>query len=156
MSATGDASAPLSAQERAHCATLAALLAGHGALGLWGLLLSALALATLCLGTASGLAALGFAATALLGLPERYLALRLRLDERLFGDLVAGRIPNLPALDQALGQLGLRKAAAAAVRPLADRLHGARRLMRRHASIVASQSLLTVVAIAADRFQFFP
>lgn len=139
----------LDAQDRADCAVLAALLAGQGALARWSLWLSALSLAALCLGPATGGSALLLAAVALLGLPERYLAFRLRLDRRLFDALAAGRIADLSTLDRALAHAGLRAAPADAPRPLDDRLSGTRRLLRRHAGVVALQSLLLIAAVAA-------
>ncbi|MFT4266971.1 MAG: hypothetical protein QM586_07095 [Xenophilus sp.] len=139
----------LDTQDRADCAVLAALLAGQGALARWSLWLSALSLATLCLGPATGSSALLLAAAALLGLPERYLVFRLRLDQRLFDALATGRIPDLQTLDRSLAQTGLRAASANEPRPLDNRLHGTRRLLRRHAGIVALQSLLLIAAVAA-------
>ena len=139
----------LDTQDRADCAALAALLAGQDTLARWSLWLSVLALAALCFVPAREATTLPLAAAALLGLPERYLAFRLRLDQRLFDALAAGRIADLAALDRSLAHIGLRTAPEGGTRPLADRLRGTRRLVRGHASIVAVQSLVFLAAVAA-------
>jgi len=139
----------LDTQDRADGAALAALLAGQDTLARWSLWLSALALAALCFVPAREATTLPLAVAALLGLPERYLAFRLRLDQRLFDALAAGRIADLAALDRSLAHIGLRTAPEGGTRPLADRLRGTRRLVRGHASIVAVQSLVFLAAIAA-------
>lgn len=134
--------------DRATCATLAALLRAGALLGHWSLALSAtaaLALALRDLGTAA-LFACG--ATLLLGLPERYLALRLRLDERLFAGLAHGHVESLAALDAALARLGLG-GAPGTPRSLDERLLGTRRWMRRHALLVAGQTTTFLLALAA-------
>ncbi|MFT3718408.1 hypothetical protein [Pseudorhodoferax sp.] len=139
----------MTGQDRATCAALAALLRAGALLGQWSLALStaaALALALRDLGTAAWL---GCGATLLLGLPERYLAVRLRLDERLFDGLARGDVASLATLDAALAQLGLRAATPGAPRGLDERLHGARRWMRRHALLVAGQTTVFLIALAA-------
>lgn len=143
----------LDTQDRADCAALAALLAGQDTLARWSLWLSALALAALCFVPAREATTLPLAVAALLGLPERYLAFRLRLDQRLFDALAAGRIADLAALDRSLAHIGLRAAPEGGTRPLADRLRGTHRLVRWHASIVVVQSLVFLAAVAA-RFAF--
>jgi len=139
-------------QDRSTCASLAALLDAGGQWAQWGPLLAAVAALALALagpGLNTG-AALGCGATVLLALPERYLAVRLRLDERLFQGLAQGAIASLPALDAALAQLQLR-AASGTVRPLDERVRGTRRWLRCHAALVAGQSLLLFAALLAQR-----
>ena len=147
MTTTGDT---LTAAERALCAAQAAWLHAGRVLSAIGLGLSALALIALLPGMRGGpfgAAQMAFTAVALLGAVERYLALRLRLDERLFEALADARLPSLHALDDGLRQLGLR-ARSAEPRPLAQRLDGTRRLVRQHAAVVALQCLGFAGALA--------
>ena len=83
----------------------------------------------------------------LLGLPERYLAFRLRLDAGLFADLAQNRIASLDALDQARQRLDVRKAPSDGPRALQDRVAGARQLLQRHAGLVICQSVFLVLAL---------
>jgi hypothetical protein len=87
-----------------------------------------------------------YAVVCVIGLPERYLALRLRLDATLFEGLAQGSIATLPALDNALERLGFRQAAEAP-RPLADRVLGIRQLMQRHSIVAAVQTAVFVMAL---------
>ncbi|WP_326535207.1 hypothetical protein [Pseudorhodoferax sp.] len=134
--------------DRATCATLAALLRAGALLGHWSLALSTAAALALALRELGTVALFGCSVTLLLGLPERYLALRLRLDERLFDRLAQGGVESLAALDAALARLGLRSAAGVP-RGLDERLLGTRRWMRRHAWLVAGQTLAFLLALAA-------
>ena len=88
------------------------------------------------------------AALVLVLLPlERVLWLRLRFDAGLFQDLAeTDRAVTMSALDTALHTLGLR-AADATPRPLADRVRGARRLVRHHAVTVLAQLALLGTAL---------
>lgn len=97
---------------------------------------------------ASGVIVLGivFAAVAL-GLIERYLALRLRLDAGLFTDLAAGRIANLFMLDAGLDAIGVHRHAP---RTLDERIAGCRMWWRRHLAVVVAQTALTLLAVVSS------
>lgn len=134
--------------DRALCTATAGLLRASEVLALWSLALSfisglVLALTGRSLGSAAWIA---YAAVALIGLPERYLALRLRLDATLFDGLAASNA-SLSSMDRALEQLGLRRNADAS-RPLADRVLGARQLMQRHGIAVIAQTIGFAMALA--------
>ncbi|MDM0032631.1 hypothetical protein QTI33_10885 [Variovorax sp. J22P271] len=134
--------------DRALCVATAGLLRASGAIALWGLALALIAGVVLGL-TGRSLPAAAWGACAvvgLLGLAERYLALRLRLDMALFEGLAQGTIATLPALDGALDKLGLRRAADA-TRPLAERVLGTRQLMQRHGIVVAMQTVVFILAL---------
>jgi hypothetical protein len=82
---------------------------------------------------------------------ERYLAIRLVIDARLFDDLARGTMPGLAALDQALAQLQLAPAGKAG-RSLAQRTEGALRLVRWHTRAVGLQlALLAAAGVAASQ-----
>jgi len=135
--------------DRAHCAAFAGLLrAAAGCVGGWGLGLTAIAALALALevGTLSMTATMGFGAVAVLGVLERYFALRLRFDQQLFARLADGAIASLGALDTALARLALRPAPTGA-RTLADRIAGTRVLMQRHGIVVACQSAMFLLAL---------
>lgn len=134
--------------DRALCAATARLLEASGRISAWGLGVTVVGMVVLALtGRSLPLVSwLGFAAVVLLGLPERYLAFRLRLDAGLFNDLAAQNMPSLAALDNALQCLGLRKATDAP-RTLQDRVLGARQLLQRHAIVVVCQSMLFLLAL---------
>jgi hypothetical protein len=118
---------------------------------------------------ALGLACAGVAAAALLLAPlpvparaaawvglallplERVLALRLDFDAGLFAELARGGRPtaqSLGALDQALQTLRLR-GPAATLRPLADRVRGAQRLLAWHTLGVALQAAAALTLLLA-------
>lgn len=135
--------------DRALCTATAGLLRASEVLAFWGLALSFIAALVLALtGRSLGSAAwIAYAAVALIGLPERYLALRLRLDATLFDGLAKATIASLPSMDRALEQLGLRRNADAS-RPLADRVLGTRQLMQRHGIAVIAQTIVFAMALA--------
>ncbi|MDO5625742.1 MAG: hypothetical protein Q4G71_13760 [Pseudomonadota bacterium] len=142
---TADGALPPDA--RALCAATAAWLHAARPLSVWSLVLSALALAAwLLAGWGQGGAVWWASAALLAGLAERYLALRLALDARLFDALAHGHMHSLPALDTALHALGLRQADAGTARPLAARVAGARRLSRLHLAVVLLQTVLMGIA----------
>jgi len=135
--------------DRALCAATAGLLQASGVLAAWGLALAfiaglVLALTGRSLSSASWIA---FATVALIGFPERYLALRMRLDMALFDGLARSTIAALPAMDSALERLGLRRGADGS-RPLADRVLGTRQLMQRHGIAVIAQTIVFAMALA--------
>ncbi|MDR6858153.1 hypothetical protein [Variovorax guangxiensis] len=135
--------------DRALCAATAGLLRAGSALALWGLGLSltsglVLALTGRSLPSATWAA---FGVVALIGLPERYLAMRVRLDAALFDGLARSTIASGPAMDRALATLGLRRRADG-TRPLADRVLGARQLMQRHGIAVIAQTVIFAMALA--------
>ncbi len=121
----------MTAQDRADCAVLSALLS-QGAVvnrlsgGLTLLSLLALGAAALLSARAPALAALPVLA---LGLLQAFLAARVALDAALFQALAQGVVADLPALDGALRNLALAPAAKLG-RPLPPRMAGARRLLR--------------------------
>lgn len=134
--------------DRALCVATAGLLRASAAIALWGLALSVIAGLVLALTGRSlpPVAWTTYAAVCVIGLPERYLALRLRLDATLFDGLAQGGIATLPALDGALERLGLRRAAEAP-RSLVERVLGVRQLMQRHCIAVAVQTVVFVMAL---------
>jgi len=135
--------------DRALCAATAGLLRASGTIAVWGLALALIAGLVLAL-TGRSLPAVSwaaFAVVALAGLPERYLALRLRLDTALFDGLAQGAIASLPMLDGTLEKLGLRRATDGA-RPLAERVTAARLAMQRHGVVVVVQTVLFALALA--------
>ena len=135
--------------DRALSAATARLLEASVVMAAWGLVLAGVSMAVLALtGRSLPLVSwLGFAAALLLGLPERYLTFRLRLDAGLFTDLAQERIASLNALDQALQCLDLRKAPDDGQCALQSRVAGARQLLQRHAGLVICQSVLFVLAL---------
>jgi hypothetical protein len=135
--------------ERALCAATAGLLRASSALAAWGLALSFIAGIVLSL-TGRSLPSVSWAAyavVALVGLAERYLALRLRLDAHVFSALAQGAIASPGSLDGALERLGLRRDADAP-RPLPERVMLARQLMQRHGVAVAAQTVVFALALA--------
>ncbi len=140
--------------DRALCAATASLLRALGGVAALGLALSGIALGVLAL-TARALSltsCMGFGAVVIIGVLERYLALRLQLDVGLFEGLAQGRIASLPALDSALSRLGLR-GAPDAPRALADRVLGTRQLMQRHGITVACQAAMFLLALLTQDLQ---
>lgn len=134
--------------DRALCFAAAGLLRASGAIALWGLALAVIAGLVLALTGRSLPAAawIAYATVGLVGLPERYLALRLHLDASLFKGLAQGGIAALPALDNALEKLGLRRTAEAS-RSLSDRVLATRQLMQRHSLAVTLQTVVFVMAL---------
>ncbi len=135
--------------DRALCAVTAGLLRASAMLAAWGLALSSIAGLVLAL-TGRSLPSVSwaaYAAVALMGLLERYLALRLRLDAGTYEALAQGTVGSLGSLDGTLEQLGLRRAADEA-RPLADRVLLARQLMQRHGIAVTAQTVMFALALA--------
>ncbi len=139
----------LSADERAQCQVMAALLQATRVPAAWGLMAAGLAmLAVFALAmfgpspapnwqtwTMYALLAASFLSPA-----ERYLAFRLQLDAQLFAQLANGAFTDLALLDRALSALELRASSAdAPTRPLTDRLTGTLRLMRQHGLVLALQ-----------------
>ena len=134
--------------DRALCSATARLLQAARIVAAWGLALSVVAIAVLALTGRSlpMLSTMGFAAVALVGVLERYLAFRLYFDAGLFKDLAGGAIASLDDLDDALQRLGLRPASGQP-RALEDRVAGARQLLQRHGVAVACQSGLFLLAL---------
>jgi hypothetical protein len=134
--------------ERSLCTATARLLQAAGAVAAWGLGLSLIAVSVLALTgrSLSLLSCMGFGAVAVIGVLERYLAQRLRLDAGLFHDLASGAIASLGTLDLALKKLGLRFAPDTP-RELNVRAQAARQLMQRHAITVACQSAMFLLAL---------
>lgn len=93
-----------------------------------------------------GAASAGWLAVLVAGLCERYLALRLALDETLFRQLGTQQLADLPALDQALARLGLR-AAAGVPRDWPSRRQGAKRLWQGYVLLVVLQVLAVIVIV---------
>ncbi|MET0351301.1 MAG: hypothetical protein ABW067_16025 [Rhizobacter sp.] len=135
------ASVPLSPADRAACAVCADWLATSTTVGLVAWFAVAAALA--------GLATGGAPHPVLLLVPlafvERYLAVRVALDARLFDRLATGTLASLDDLDAGLRQT-LSVPAAKAGRPLDARIAGARRLYRWQ---TVATVLIVVLAILA-------
>jgi len=140
--------------DRALCATTASLLRAAGGIAALGLALSGIALGVLAL-TARSLSltsCMGLGAVAIIGVLERYLALRLRLDAGLFEGLARGTIATLPALDSALSRIGVRQLPDAS-RSLAERVLGTRQLLQRHGITVACQAAMLLLALLTQDLQ---
>lgn len=140
------ASSPSPAGEhavRADALVMSALLqASVRILGPWSLGLALVSMLFMLLsGSGEPMGALLGAGVLLLGMVERYLAFRLALDIRLFAALASGDLAGVAALDAALVHVGLRRAPAAP-RAWGDRLRGTRWLVKCHALIAVSQTLL--------------
>ncbi|KAF1012595.1 MAG: hypothetical protein GAK32_00008 [Pseudomonas fluorescens] len=84
----------------------------------------------------------------LLGLLQKYWALRVAFDADLFA-LLARDPQRAPELDQALQNLGLQSAKRTG-RPWAERQRGALKLLRKQAYLLAAQVVLTVAVILAS------
>ncbi len=135
--------------DRALCLATAGLLRASGAIAFWGLALSLIAGLVLAL-TGRSLPPgswFAYAVVALIGLPERYLALRLRFEASLFDGLAQAPAASPQALDAALKSLGLRRAGRA-VPPLAELVQAARQLMQRHGIAVVAQTVVFALALA--------
>lgn len=140
-------------EQRMLCAATAALLRAEGVLAVPALGAAAAALVLLLGWPAPPAGIWLLLAWAVLGLvlPERWLALRVRLDAALFARLAEseeGGDDPLAHLDAALHALRLR-APPDTPRPLADRVDGARRLAVAHAAIAGLQCLLLLPLLAA-------
>ncbi|MFC6336023.1 hypothetical protein GIR22_00820 [Pseudomonas sp. CCM 7891] len=83
-----------------------------------------------------------------LGLLQKYWALRVAFDADLF-TLMARDLERTPDLDQALQNLGLQSAKRAG-RPWAERRRGALKLLRKQAYLLVAQVLLTLAIILAS------
>lgn len=132
----------LDADARARCGVAAALL--HGGRVGGGLALLAAAAVLLMPGRVAPSWPSAVAAVLLLFV-ERYFALRVALDARLFSDLAHGRCTDLPTLDRALQQV-LHVPAAKGGRSLDERIHGAQRLLRLQLLATAGLWLLVLWA----------
>ncbi|KWT72303.1 MULTISPECIES: hypothetical protein [unclassified Variovorax] len=137
--------------DRALCAATAGLLRAGGTLALWGLALSVISALVLALTGRSlpSAAWAAFAVVALIALPERYLAMRVRLEAALFDGLAGSMIASGPSMDRALATLGLRRRADG-TRPLVDRVFEARQLMQRHGIAVIAQTIVFAMALATQ------
>ncbi|MES2531144.1 MAG: hypothetical protein V4636_08920 [Pseudomonadota bacterium] len=140
--------------DRALCATTVSLLRATGVVAAWGLALSGIAFGVLALTgrSLSTTSCMGFGAVVIIGVLERYLALRLRLDIGLFDSLADGRVTSLSALDGALQRLGLRLAPETP-RSLDDRVLGTRQIVQRHGIAVACQSAMFLLALLTQDLQ---
>lgn len=132
---------PLTPSDRAACAVCADWLGTAPALSLVAWLAVAAALA----GLATGGAPHPIVLLVPLAVAERYLAVRVALDARLFDRLAVGSLATLDDLDAGLQQV-LAVPAAKAGRPLAPRIAGARRLHRLHTATVVLIALLAILA----------
>jgi hypothetical protein len=137
----------LDARDRARCAVVARRMEAAHTLGLLALACTAVALIGLAVDAWRDEALTIALGAVLLGLVERYFALRLRLDAGLFADLATGRIASLAALDDGLAAIGVRSGAP---RPLDDRIAGCRRLWRRHLAVVLVQAAMTLLAVVSS------
>lgn len=137
----------LDARDRARCAAVARRMDAAQPLGLLALACTAVAMIGLAVDAwRDEVLAIALGAV-LLGLIERYFALRLRLDAGLFADLASGRIADLAALDDGLAAIGVRVATS---RTLDARIAGCRRLWRRHLVVVVVQAAMTLLAVVSS------
>ena len=132
--------------ERQQCAVLGHFIGSSRVTGALGLLCLLFAAALLLFGTLTGAARIVASVVVVLGLLERYYALRLHFDVGLFRELARDVQLDLAALDGALAALGLRQRAAT-LRPLAERVRGTLRLFYLHCTCV----LLQVAGLIAAR-----
>jgi hypothetical protein len=131
--------------DRADCAVCADWLATGAVWSQAALLAIVAALAAATIGARLGSAPGVLISLLAVGAIERYLALRVALDARLFDRLARGPLPDLAALDTALQRV-LSVPTAKAGRDLSTRIAGARRLYRAQA---AATLLLIVLAVVA-------
>lgn len=129
---------PPSRDAAAQAAIAAAFLGLGRTLERGGLLLTGAALLALVVGQPALLPRLGLYLAVAAGLVAHFYALRTAFDRPLFAawarhwqEPEADPAADLAAFDAALAAAGLRPAAAGPLRPLADRIAGARRLLRR-------------------------
>lgn len=142
-----DASPVLDDCDRARCAVVARRMEAAQPLGLLALACTLVAMIGLAVDAwRDDVLAIALGAV-LLGLVERYFALRLRLDAGLFADLAAGRIASLAALDGGLAAIGVQSGMP---RPLDDRITGGRTLWRQHLAIVLIQTAITLLAVVSS------
>ena len=132
---------PLTASDRAACAVCADWLGTAPAVSI----VAWLALAAAAAGLANGGAPHPIVLLMPLAIAERYLAVRLALDARLFARLADGTLPSLGDLDAGLRQVFTLPAAKTG-RPLGPRIAGARRLYRGHTLTAALTVLLALFA----------
>ena len=125
------------------CNVAAARLSGQQPIGWFSLALTVLAAMR---ATEAGAGAL-WLVPAMLGLAERYIAVRIAIDAHLFRQLAEARL-NLAQLDEALRTLGMCPARQEGA-PLSTRIKGAMTWTRRHTAVVLAQLLSFVVAWAA-------
>jgi hypothetical protein len=142
-----DATPPLDDRDRARCTVVARRMDAARALGLLALACTLAAMIGLAVDAWRDEALAIALGAVLLGLVERYFALRLRLDAGLFADLASGRIAGLAALDAGLAAIGVRGDLA---RTLDDRIAGCRRLWRRHLVVVVVQTAMTLLAVVSS------
>lgn len=142
-----DTPLPLDTHDRARCAVVARRMDAAQALGLLALACTGVMLLGMAAGVWRDEDLVLAIATALLGVVERYFALRLRLDAGLFADLADGRIADLAALDAGLAAIGVQHAAP---RPLDARIAGGRRLWRRHLAVVVVQAAMALLAVVSS------
>ncbi|WP_242169603.1 MULTISPECIES: hypothetical protein [unclassified Pseudomonas] len=89
----------------------------------------------------------------ILGMLQKYWALRVAFDADLFA-LLARDTDRTPDLDQALQSLGLQSAKRAG-RPWTERRRGALKLLRKQAWLLGAQVLLTLAVILASPWLSF-
>lgn len=127
--------------ERWTAAACAARLAGQLQLGWLALLIGGVGLVALALQAPSP----WWCGAVLVGLAERYVAVRLAVDVRLF-DRLGGNQGDLQRLDAGLAALRMLPAGRAG-RPLQQRVDGALGWARRHTLLVAAQVVIAALAV---------
>ena len=138
----------LEPQERTDALVMAALMrATVRVLGAWSLGTSLLALGALAFTQpTTGWLLMPWWAVVALGVLERYLALRLSLDQGLFERLGCGQVADESSLDVGLAHADLR-ARPATARPWRDRILGARGLHRQYLLVVVLQAVALFFSI---------
>lgn len=132
--------------QRALCATTASWLEASRMLAFPALASAALAALHLAHGGALWTVA---ALVWLLVLAERYLALRLVFDARVFDALAQGHIETLADFDHSLRPLGLGRQVCGE-RGLEARVSGAARLWRMHVAVILLQLALALPLLLAE------
>lgn len=140
--------------DRALCKAASALLRGYSSVAALGLALTGIALGVLALTSRSLslVACMAYGAVVIIGVLERYLWMRLRLDVDLFEALGNSGLESLRQLDRALERLDVR-APAEALRNLDERVAGARQLCQRHSIVVACQCTMFLLALLTQELR---
>lgn len=143
-----------------HARVMSSALALGGRIDLWSLLLAVFALAILLWLSLPLGVELCLLLSLLAAAAQKFLALRVALDEKLFShwaeawqraatmaDKAASLEADLSMLDQSLAACGLRAPPGETVRDLDSRLSGAGKLLRRQVTVFVLQFLALLLAV---------
>lgn len=142
--------------EREVCTVMAAVLHAHHTLADLGLLITVVAIVAIGAASLLGIEIQMLALVVAIfvvafGTIERYFALRIRLDERLFSALGDGRLTSVAKLDEALLRLDLISKDRTE-RTLYERLKGAAGLCWKHRTLVVIQYVTAIVFVMLQTF----